>query len=114
MYNKEKDIAGVIDLVVLYSNGSVGVYDYKGIKDYSQQQYATVYNEDDYDTEISGYKTILAEAYGVKNFGETRIIPIDMKLVSGKDNWKAFGDIAMISLEMILKLIQAIMNSGPE
>lgn len=79
IYDQSEDLAGTIDLAVVYSNGTVGIYDYKGI-DFNDTQKLPLYKEQAYELQISLYKKVLSRAYGVKNFGETRIIPIDMKM----------------------------------
>lgn len=91
IYDQLEDVAGTIDLAVVYSNGTVGIYDYKGI-DFNESQKLPLYKDQAYELQISLYKKILARAYGVKNFGETRIIPIDMKMTR---TGAGYGKIAM-------------------
>ena len=82
IYDSAKDLAGTIDLLVVYPNGSVAIYDYKGIifKEYGGEvEDIPFYKIEAYDIQISKYKQILTEAYGVKSFAETRILPINMQ-----------------------------------
>lgn len=79
IYDKYGDIGGTIDLAVMYSNGSVGIYDYKSIN-FDETKTLAGFKEDAYNIQISEYKRILKDRYGVKNFGETRVIPIDVQM----------------------------------
>jgi hypothetical protein len=79
VYDQFSNVAGTIDLAVVYSNGVVGIYDYKGIR-YNSTQTIPRYKEEAYNIQISEYKKVLSRAYGVENFGETRIVPIDMSI----------------------------------
>jgi len=78
IYDKYGDIGGTIDLAVLYSNGSVGIYDYKTIN-FDDTKTLAGFKEDAYNIQISEYKRILQDRYGIKNIGETRVIPIDVQ-----------------------------------
>ncbi len=83
LYDAKKDLAGTIDLLVLYPNGAVGIYDYKGIQ---FKQFGTetedlpFYKLDAYDIQLGKYKEILREVYGVKEFAESRVVPINMQM----------------------------------
>jgi hypothetical protein len=79
IYNQQSNIAGTIDLAVVYSNGTVGIFDYKGIR-FNSTKEIPLSKEEAYNIQISEYKKVLSRAYGVENFAETRIIPIDMQL----------------------------------
>jgi hypothetical protein len=83
IYDEEADRAGTIDLIVVYSNGTVGFFDYKGIKMFEARGKAVgslpQYKLDAYDIQMVGYKNILQSSYGVKNFAESRVVPINMQ-----------------------------------
>lgn len=87
IYDEYGDVGGTIDLAVLYSNGTVGIYDYKGI-DFKETGEIPLYKEQAYDIQIGKYKEVLARSYGVKYFGETRIIPIDIKMHKDEHGFK--------------------------
>lgn len=83
--NKEgvDKIAGTLDLLVIFSDGSAAIYDYKttsfkkfGHKGrYSELNWRKVLR---YDAQISQYKALLAEAYGIKKWRHTRVVPINI------------------------------------
>lgn len=90
VYDQYGDVGGTVDLAVVYSNGVVGMYDYKGIKFNATQTVPTI-KERAYSIQLMEYKKVLSRNYGVKDFGETRIVPIDMKIgqkTHGFDNIK--------------------------
>jgi hypothetical protein len=90
IYDSKGDIAGTIDLMVVFSDGSVSIYDYKfvnleeseGVVDTTK-----LYNkEDSWDMQMSEYKRILREQYKVNKFNKTRMMPINIryKYANGK------------------------------
>jgi hypothetical protein len=97
IYSESGDLAGTIDLAVVYSNGKVGIYDYKGINNLKTYQDKVFYKEDEYQVQISQYKKILQSDYGVKEFAETRIVPIDMRI---NPKTEAFDRLAMGSTDI--------------
>lgn len=86
VYNKAEDLAGTIDLAVVYSNGTVGLYDYKGIRFKTNYKTNIVEDEisqyklEEYDLYMHQFKNIFKEQYGVKDFAETRVIPMNIQL----------------------------------
>jgi hypothetical protein len=86
VYDEVEDRAGTIDVVVVYPNGAVATYDWKFINfktnkgEISEGISAT--KEEAFDIQLSGYQRIFTKQYGIKNFAETRIVPINMQL-----NW---------------------------
>ena len=96
VYDETADIAGTIDLLVLYSNGSVGIYDYKSVYRLKEKDEIPIFKEQEWEKQIIGYKDILASSYGVRNFAETRVIPIDMSL--NKNPGDKFARIGMGSI----------------
>ena len=96
VYDQDSDVAGTIDLLVMYSNGAVGIYDYKGKYRLKEKDDIPVLQEQTWEIQITGYKDILASSYGVKNFAETRIIPIDMMFNTADP--KSFTRIGMGSI----------------
>lgn len=83
IYDEKEDTAGTIDLLVVYPNGVVGIYDFKSMNfGFSKDVSSTKIEA--FQIQLDWYKKILVQNYGVKDFKESRIIPIDVKLT--KDN----------------------------
>jgi len=84
IYDKKNDMGGTIDVAVVYSDGTVGIYDYKSIHMYSSagrvQWKLPFYKSEAYSIQLYEYKRILSEQYGINNFAESRIIPIRVAL----------------------------------
>ncbi len=79
--NKDKSLAGTLDLVVLYPNGQVAIYDYKNIN-FKQTDgiiYKGIpdYKIEDFNIRLTQYKNILY-SQGITEFAESRIIPINV------------------------------------
>lgn len=70
-----RDIGGTIDVLVVYSDGSVGLYDYKFINFKPGQKEIHFLKEESYSSQIAEYKKMLNEVHGVNNFRASRIIP---------------------------------------
>lgn len=77
------DTAGTLDLMVLYPNGTVAIYDYKNIKfkTYKGEIISGLaqYKYDHYNIQLTTYKNMLLDM-GVESFAESRIIPINMQV----------------------------------
>jgi hypothetical protein len=71
-----------------FSNGSVGIYDWKGInfQSYRGEVLKVIgqYKKEAFSIQLAEYKRILREQYGVTHFRESRIIPINMQLYGGE------------------------------
>lgn len=86
IYSEKEDIAGTIDMLVVYSNSSVGIYDWKSVNFKTNDKgEVTVENIPDFkerawEVQMHQYKRILSEQYNVKSFAETRMIPINVQL----------------------------------
>ena len=74
VYDENIDTAGTIDVMVIYSNGAVGLYDYKTSASEDPLQ-----NEEAYTIQMDKYKQILHDVYKVNFFAETRIAPFNVK-----------------------------------
>ena len=79
IYDEENDVAGTIDLLVLYPNGVVGIYDYKSMNFFNKKEISSVKIEA-FTIQLDWYKKILTQKYGVKDFAESRIIPIEVAI----------------------------------
>lgn len=85
IYSPTRDLAGTIDLMVVYSNGQIGMYDYKTTQ-LKKDRFGTYVPIDDrkrqlYEVQLSEYKDVLVREYGVNRetgFAESRVIPIHL------------------------------------
>ncbi len=84
VYDKDNSIAGTIDLLVVHSDGSASIYDYKSRKFKKQydannkfigHEAVNEVTKGDWDIQIAEQKRILSKI-GVTGFVKTRIIPI--------------------------------------
>lgn len=82
IYDDVKDIGGTIDLLVVYSNGTVGIYDYKGM-DFTDKKFVPLYKEEAFELQLNSYVQILHDRYAVENVAESVIIPTGMILNEG-------------------------------
>jgi hypothetical protein len=83
IFDPKKDLAGTIDLLVIFSNGKASVYDYKG------QYFKTSGDKvvgDFKSTKVrsgraqtSEYKKILQDNYGIDEFIEVRLVPFNFQ-----------------------------------
>ena len=79
---KDNMNAGTQDVTVVYSDGSVSIYDYKSIS-YGRNAQNSIESDttvssfklDGFTTQISTYMKFLREEYGVTKFRDTRILP---------------------------------------
>lgn len=83
IYDEKSNKAGTIDLLVVQPDGKVDIYDWKFIefknRDISGKILATSpawYKQEAYNIQLSRYRQILRNNYGVTKFGKARIIPI--------------------------------------
>lgn len=81
VYDEDSDTAGTIDLLVVYPNGTVGIYDYKSMNFFKSKEVST-YKLQAFEIQLDWYKRILIQNYGVQDFAETRIVPIEVRLNS--------------------------------
>lgn len=82
---KGKGEAGTIDLLIIDPDGKANIYDWKFMGDNPNQTDVASYKQGAYDVQLSRYKDILKENYGITKFGKTRAIPIMMTLKQKKD-----------------------------
>jgi hypothetical protein len=79
VYDKKRDVAGTIDLVIVDPDGKVHVLDWKFV-DLNIEKTNDIpwYKINAWNIQMGQYKIILKEAYGIeeKSFGQTRMIPI--------------------------------------
>lgn len=94
--NQQGDLGGTLDLLVLYSNGKVALYDYKNIS-FRQFKGEILYGIsedkfDDFNMRLTTYKNILY-SQGITEFAESRIIPINVNYYPGDKAFKGFRTI---------------------
>jgi len=80
----DKSIAGTVDLLVTYSDGSVAIFDWKSsmhARDKSGKIVAAMgrRKQFQYGSQIAEYKRILRAKYGVNAFRQSRLVPIDVQ-----------------------------------
>lgn len=75
IYDKKRDLAGTIDLVVVHPDETISIFDYKFINELSNDT-ITNWRKRDWTIQLGQYRQILKEVYGVKGFRQARIIPI--------------------------------------
>ena len=76
IFDPKSNIAGSIDLLVIKSDGTVDIYDWKSQEIYGNQTDIKDYKIPAYQIQLSEYKRILQLYYGVQKFGKVRAIPI--------------------------------------
>lgn len=96
IYDPKEDKAGTIDMVVVYSDGSVAIYDWKNFinpyNDYvtqpgSKAQLIKGFTDakiDGWNTQIGIYRNMLKKRFNVDNFRELRIIPVHVQFNAPK------------------------------
>lgn len=87
LYLEKEDLAGTIDVAVVYPNGAVAIYDYKSTSFYNNQELGVTKGFSEakigsFDVQIGQYKRMFAEQYKVTAFAESRIVPINVQLYS--------------------------------
>lgn len=108
IYDPAKDTAGTIDLLVVWSDGSVSIYDYKTTqlkRDYKTGDFQPIIDNKRqmYEIQVSEYKDMLINNYGVDRetgFRELRILPIHIEYF--RDETGMTGDIVKASPDAIV------------
>jgi hypothetical protein len=91
IYDPITDVGGSIDMLVVFSDGSVAIYDYKFMTGmevvgygenmrFSANAGISELKIRGFDRQISDYKRILKSHYGVKNIRQSRVVPGAVKL----------------------------------
>jgi len=103
VYDKASDTAGTIDILFLFSDGSVAVYDFKFIAPKQKFTEGKGLNKkividpfrggkrEAYDSQLSLYATALNDNYGIGKIRMTRIIPGHMDFEWSKTTGKPIG-----------------------
>lgn len=92
VWDKDKDVAGTIDLLGVFSDGSAAIYDYKFVNFKTDKSGKVIdaertldMKEESWDMQIGEYKRILMEKYGIKTIRQSRIIPVNVQYKYAKD-----------------------------
>lgn len=93
--DEKRSLGGSVDILAIFSDGSVSIYDYKTItpnavylnKGELIADPIPFYKKTSYNVQMVQYKEMLTDIYGVKGFRQTRVVPIrmDFKLKAKKD-----------------------------
>lgn len=84
-YLEKEDLSGMVDVMVVYPNGAVGTYFYENKKFYKDFETGTVSKlskatQEALDIRMLQTKRILANEFGIKEFAESRVFPINLQL----------------------------------
>ena len=103
--------AGTIDLIAVFSDGSVGIYDFKFMspparytKGYGTKKSLvldpTQAKLDSYNAQIGQYKRMLIDNYGIENVRRSRIVPahVQYKLTKSGNNYKRTNVINVVEM----------------
>ena len=77
LFDSDRNLAGTVDLLVVFSDGSVALYDYKS-RSFGKQNRVSTNQKSDWIFQISNYSNMLKNVYGVSKIRHARIIPIDV------------------------------------
>jgi hypothetical protein len=78
VYDPKEQEAGTIDLLIIDENGKANIFDWKFMSISEQSNDVPWFKQGAFGIQLSRYKDILKDAYGVKEFGLNRAIPILM------------------------------------
>jgi len=79
IYDKSRELAGTVDLVAVFSDGTASIYDYKSFTPFKKDTAPGGGKVSKWDIQMSNYRNILKHNYGIRNFRESRILPIETK-----------------------------------
>jgi hypothetical protein len=90
LYDPKEKEAGTIDLLIVEENGKSNIFDWKFMSVSANSNDIPWYKQGAYNIQLGRYKDMLKDAYGVKEFGMNRAIPILMefrkKVTNKKDD----------------------------
>jgi len=76
IYDPKEKEAGTIDLLIIDEKGKAHIFDWKFMSVGANQDDVPWYKQGAYNIQLGRYKEMLRTAYGVKEFGEMKAIPI--------------------------------------
>lgn len=77
LYDENNQRAGTADLVVVFSDGSAALYDYKTFSAKRGEKPSTV-KQEDWTVQLSNYANMLKDNYGIPSLRHSRVIPINV------------------------------------
>jgi hypothetical protein len=80
LYDPKEKEAGTIDLLIIEENGTANIFDWKFMSVAAGAKDVAWYKQGAYNVQLGRYKEMLRSAYGVKEIGMNRAIPIIMDL----------------------------------
>lgn len=80
LYDPKEKEAGTIDLLIIEENGKANIFDWKFMSVATGAKDVAWYKQGAYNVQLGRYKEMLRSAYGVKEIGMNRAIPIIMDL----------------------------------
>ena len=88
VYDPKEQEAGTIDLLIVDEDGKANIFDWKFMSISEQSNDVPWFKQGAFGIQLSRYRDILKDAYGVKEFGLNRAIPIlmDFKRINPFDN----------------------------
>jgi hypothetical protein len=104
LYLEKEDLSNTVDVLVVYPNGATGIYDYKGIQFYEDVtgvKGLADYKIDAYEAKMTVVKRMLQEEYGVEEFAESRVLPINIKLNFESKYHNTHPSIGFAKIEMV-------------
>lgn len=102
IYSEKSDEAGTLDLLILTPSKSgwkAEIFDWKFIGKPKGEDIPG-YKQQGYNIQLGGYKQVLRDEYGIKEFGKTRAIPIVMEM-SKKNNEFYVSQVKMGDLDPV-------------
>lgn len=103
LYDAKEKEAGTIDLLIVEENGRANILDWKFMSVSGSANDIPWYKQGAYNIQLGRYKDILKDAYGVKEFGMNRAIPILMefrqKITKNKENKLVLSGIAIGTID---------------
>ena len=103
LYDPKEKEAGTIDLLIVEENGRSNIFDWKFMSVSGSANDIPWYKQGAYNVQLGRYKDMLKDAYGVKEFGMNRAIPILMefrqKITKNKENKLTLSGIAIGTID---------------
>lgn len=110
-----KDIGGTIDLLAVFSDSTASIYDYKVMMPQASQttgkgqsaklidEFFPAYKVGGFNLQIGEYKRICKDRYGIRNFRQSRIIPIHIQyqpktIKQRKDGARLTSNISLVQM----------------
>ena len=78
IFNKATDETGTIDVLVLFSDGSSAIYDFKNKVKKGKKAHFGLDTKIKWDVQISNYASMLKHNYGVSHVRQARVVPVEV------------------------------------